>query len=311
MRKKVFVLGELNVDLIVTGSDVTPEWNKEKLVDSFELVLGSSSAITACGLSGLGMEVCFVSVIGDDMFGRFVLSELQRHGVDTRYVTIDPNLRTGAGLSLSTEQDRALLTFMGSIPALQPKHFPEEMLQEAHHIHFGSYYLQESMRLHWGRWFERAREAGVTTSFDTGWDPKEVWYREDIFRLLKNTSLFLPSEAELLQMTGKGTVEEALACLPDDRGTVAVKRGEKGALLSRNAGETIHSGAFPVVPVDTTGAGDSFDAGMIHAFLQGFEEKKALEWANACGAIATQRIGGASTVPNLREVNEFIMKYRN
>ena len=65
MTHRVFILGELNVDLILTGIDILPEWNKEKLADTFELAMGSSSAITACVLAGLGADVSFVGVVGD------------------------------------------------------------------------------------------------------------------------------------------------------------------------------------------------------------------------------------------------------
>ncbi|MED4957599.1 carbohydrate kinase family protein, partial [Paenibacillus macerans] len=75
-RPVVVVAGELNVDIIVSGGDVMPEWNREKMVDGFEVVLGSSSAITACALASLGADVRFVSVVGDDDFGAFWTGEL-------------------------------------------------------------------------------------------------------------------------------------------------------------------------------------------------------------------------------------------
>lgn len=306
MKKNVFVLGELNVDLIVTGKDVKPEWNREKLVDSCDLVLGSSSAITACGLARLGLNVYFVSVVGNDAFGTFATKELQRHGVDTRYVHKDETLRTGVGLSLSMAKDRALLTFMGSIPCLKPDHLPSEWMEEADHVHFGSYYLQEGMRLHWEPLFERAKGIGISTSFDTGWDPHEDWHTAHINRLLKHTDLFMPNEEEFNRLFGRETVKESLEVLPAERGWIAVKCGSKGAVLSRTPGELLESPAFPVVPIDTTGAGDSFNAAMIYAYLNGFEAERALRWANACGAIATQRIGGASTVPDRNEVEVFM-----
>ncbi len=95
LGKRVFVLGELNVDLIFTGDDVTLEANREKLVDDFNQVLGSSSAITASVLAGLGYEVYFVGVVGKDPFGEFCIKELAAKGVRTDYVTVDSELKTG------------------------------------------------------------------------------------------------------------------------------------------------------------------------------------------------------------------------
>ena len=114
--KIVYVLGELNPDMIMTGKDLLPEFNREKLLDSCEIVLGSSSAITAANLAGLGLDVRFVSVVGDDPFGRFCLDELRRSGIDTRYVSVDPRWSTGVTLSFSTTSDRALMTHLGAIP---------------------------------------------------------------------------------------------------------------------------------------------------------------------------------------------------
>ncbi len=90
MTKRVFVLGELNVDLIVRGKDVTPEANKEKIVEQYEVLLGSSSAITAANLAGLGLHTSIVSIVGDDDFGRFCIRRLEELGVDTSYIIVDP-----------------------------------------------------------------------------------------------------------------------------------------------------------------------------------------------------------------------------
>ena len=95
MSKKVYVLGEINVDLIMTGEDVTPEWNREKLVDSFDVAMGSSSVISACGLAGLGLKVYFVGIVGDDEFGHFMIRGLQKAGVNTDGVIVDATQKTG------------------------------------------------------------------------------------------------------------------------------------------------------------------------------------------------------------------------
>jgi sugar/nucleoside kinase (ribokinase family) len=196
---------------------------------------------------------------------------------------------------------------MGSIASLEPGHVPEELFAQADHVHFGSYYLQDTMREHWPSLFARAREAGITTSFDTGWDPRENWHRERITELLPHTDLFMPSEEEIRHIFAASSVQEALEQLPADRGgIVAVKQGSAGScFVDADGGRFRHAG-FKVDPVDTTGAGDSFNAGMIFGFLHGRRGEELLAFANACGALATQRIGGASSVPSLSEVDRFM-----
>src|SRR5215207_8135730 len=97
----VIVVGELNADLILSG-DVAPAFGQvEKLVDDASLVIGSSSAIFACGAARLGLRVAFIGKVGDDALGQFVLRELERHGVDTAGMVVDPSLKTGLTVILS------------------------------------------------------------------------------------------------------------------------------------------------------------------------------------------------------------------
>ncbi|REE78593.1 sugar/nucleoside kinase (ribokinase family) [Paenibacillus taihuensis] len=294
--KKVIVVGELNVDLIFADSNIVPEPNREKLVRDFRLALGSSSAIAAAGLAGLGLEVAFVSIVGDDEFGHFCLRELARLGVDVSHVVVDSSVRTGVTLSLTDERDRSLLTFMGSIGSVTPSMIPEKLFREASHVHFGSYFLQDAMRPHWLELFKLAKACGMTTSFDAGWDPAEHWDRERLAALLAYADWFIPSEEEALQIFEAGSVEELPTRLPAGRGAVIVKCGSAGSAGVYADGRVVYSPPFTVQPVDTTGAGDSFNAGFIAAKLRGESDREALEYANACGALSTLAIGGAGTV---------------
>jgi sugar/nucleoside kinase (ribokinase family) len=305
MEKNIFILGELNVDLIFSGENITPEWNREKLVDHFEQVLGSSSAITACVLAGLGHQVYFVGMVGDDPFGHFCIEQLKDKGVHTDYITVDPGLKTGVTLSLTTPKDRALITYMGAISKLTKEYLPENLYDMADHIHFGSYYLQEDARLQWKEIFAEAHKHQVSTSFDTGWDPNNQWYREDLLELLEFTDLFIPSQEELFSILNIDNITDVPACLPEKRGTVAIKRGKNGSVLLDQDADFISVEGYKVNPIDTTGAGDSFNAGLISGFLQNKRGEELLRFANACGALATLRIGGASYVPSLKEVVQF------
>lgn len=301
--KKAVVVGELNVDLIFAGNGITPEPNREKLVDDFRLALGSSSAITAAGLAGLGCEVEFVSVVGNDDFGAYCLRELNRLGVSTAHVRVEDGRRTGVTLSLSDSGDRSLLTYMGTIDAVTPDIVPVDLFRGASHVHFGSYYLQESMRPHWAELFRHAKRLGLTTSFDCGWDPRETWDRARLKELLAWTDWFIPSEEEALQVFEADSIRALADRLPDKRGGIVVKRGAAGSITVDPAGNVTAMASFPVVPIDTTGAGDSFNAGWIVAMLEGRDTEDALRFANACGAVSTLAIGGAGslTVEGLHE----------
>ncbi|MBS4200821.1 carbohydrate kinase family protein [Bacillus sp. FJAT-49732] len=304
-KKKIFIIGEINVDLIMTGENVEPQWNQEKLVDSFDLVLGSSSCITAAGLAGLGMDVYFVGLVGDDVFGHFCVEELNKKGINTTYVKLVPHIQTGVTLSLSTSKDRALLTYMGTISELGPEDIPEEIYDLADHIHFGSYFLQTNMKKHWKDVLIKARSQNVTTSFDTGWDPNEKWDRDVILSLMEDVSLFIPSEVEINNIFGLEDVSQVEGILPEQHENVVVKLGAKGSMMIDPQGNSTRASGYSITPIDTTGAGDSFNAGLIYGYLHGMKNNDLLVFANACGALATLRIGGASTVPSVEDVIAF------
>ena len=81
----VLVLGEINPDVVVRATDPTPSFGQvERFVDSIDLVIGSSSAIFACGAARLGLRTAFVGVVGDDPMGRFMLDALRARGVEIR-----------------------------------------------------------------------------------------------------------------------------------------------------------------------------------------------------------------------------------
>ncbi|MFC4302971.1 carbohydrate kinase family protein [Cohnella boryungensis] len=311
MSKIVYIVGELNPDAILSGPDVKPEPNKEKLIEHFELTLGSSSAITACVLARLGVEVRFVSIAGNDEYGRFCIEQLNQYGVNTDNVAITEREKTGVTFSLSNPTDRSLLTYMGTIPLVEPSLIPlGEIAREADHLHFGSFFLQEGMKPHWQELFRQVREKGVTTSFDTGYDPHERWDRETIASLLAHTDYFVPSETEAEHIFGSSDSAGLMNALPEKRGLVALKRGSEGASLLEPSGTWIHAEPFRVSPIDTTGAGDSFNAGFLYATLHGASAEERLRFASACGAMATLRIGGVKGAPTADEVRQFIAGQR-
>jgi sugar/nucleoside kinase (ribokinase family) len=292
----VLVLGELNADLILQG-DVEPAWGQaEKLLDDAALVLGGSSAIFACGVARLGLRVVFAGVIGDDAIGRFCREALERAGVDTAGVVVDPSERTGMTIILQRPDDRAMLTFAGAIAALTPQAIAPELLRGARHLHVGSYFLQTALQPGLPELFAEARRRGATTSLDTNWDPAGAWSGLDA--LLAETDMLLPNEAEARAIARAATWEEALEALAGRVPTVAVKRGGAGAAGASGA-ERVQVATPRVEVVDAVGAGDSFDAGFVCGALAGWELERCLKLAVACGALSTRAAGGTAAQPTL------------
>jgi sugar/nucleoside kinase (ribokinase family) len=313
-RFDLVVVGELNPDVIVGDRHAVPVYGQvETLVDSIRLTLGSSSAIFACGAARLGLRTAFVGIVGADPFGRFVLDALRERGVDTSACRTDPVRPTGATVILSRGDDRAILTAMGTIDVLRAEEVPRDLLAEARHLHVGSTYLQHALRPGLATLFADAHAAGLTVSFDCNWDPSGNW-DGGIDALLSGADLFLPNGAEV----------RAIADIDDDRAaaaalirrsaagrasgdvTVAVKRGPDGGLAVRE-GVAVEASALSVDVLDTTGAGDSFDAGMVYGFLAGWSLEASLELAVACGSLSVRTIGGTEGQPTIAEARATLL----
>lgn len=299
----LLVAGEINPDLILAG-DVEPAFGQvEKIIDSTSLTIGSSSAIFACGAARLGLKVGFVGLCGDDLFGRFMLEQMQQRGVDTSPVIVQSGSATGLSVILNRGTDRAILTSPGVIPAFQADNIPENLLSQAGHLHVASYFLQTGLQSGLPDLFERARAAGMTTSLDTNYDPSESW--SGLEMLLPLTNVFLPNELEICSLTGSLNARQAVERLAGKVETLAVKLGAQGA-LARQGIETIHVNSLPVKVVDTVGAGDTFDAGFIYGYIKGWPLEKSLRLAAVCGALSLQGAGGTTAQPTLAEAEAYL-----
>ncbi len=303
----LLVAGEINPDLILTDPELEPRFGQaEVLVKDAALTPGSSSVIFACGAARLGLKVAFVGVCGDDVFGHFMLDAMQARGVDTAHVMIDPAQKTGFSVILNRVTDRGMLTHLGVINALTSDDVCDDLLTQARHLHIASYFLQDKLQPGLPDLFRRARALGLTTSLDTNWDPAEQW--TGIHDLLPLVDVFLPNENEARALMNTANVEDAARGLAASSKVIAVKMGADGGLaiegdtVPDRAGDAIvQAPAIPVEIVDTVGAGDTFDAGFIYGFLQGWALRKSLRLGIACGSLSTQKSGGLEGQPTLAE----------
>lgn len=308
----LLVAGDLNPDLIVVDPRLEPVFGQtETIVESIRMEIGSSSAIAACGAARLGLRVAFVGVVGEDAFGRYALDALDRAGIDVSGCRIDPSVPTGATVILSRGADRAILTAIGAIDRLRADDIPRELLAEARHLHVGSTYLQPALTADLADLFGEARGLGLTTSFDCNWDPTGTW-DDRIDGLLQAADMFMPNLEEARLITGKIAAPAAAgdllrrAAVGRETGrsfTLAVKHGAGGAMAMRGAWEyeVTEVAVLPVAVVDSTGAGDSFDAGFLYGTLAGWPLRDTLELAVACGSLSVTGIGGTTAQPTLAE----------
>lgn len=276
MAKPVLVVGDINADLILTDLNAAPQPGREVLAGACALTLGGSSAICAAGIGALGHPVAFVGKVGKDEIGDRMLSLLRDRRVDVSGVARGG--RTGITVSISHPTDRALVTFGGTVATTRRRDLNIPALARFGHLHMAGYFLQAALRPDVPLILAQAKKAGLTTSLDPGWDPESRW---DV--PLKNVDVLFVNEAESGALRPKG-VE-----------TVVVKLGAQGARVG-----ALRVPAPRVAAVDTTGAGDTFDAGFIVARMRGRSIADALALGNACGALSTLKPGGFEGQPGLR-----------
>jgi sugar/nucleoside kinase (ribokinase family) len=298
----VLVVGEILADVIVRDRDPRPEFGQtERYVDSVSLVMGSSSVIFACGAARLGLRVAMASVVGDDALGRFMLASMAERNLDTIAVRVDPNHPTGASVHLASSTDRAILTAPGTTPLVRAEDVPLSLVRRARHIHAGAVYVMDALRPGLPALFRAARAGGATTSCDTNWDPVEQW-DGGIREILNETDIFLPNEAEATLIARERDPETAArALVAMGARVVAVKLGAAGAIAVTADGRRAACPALPIEPVDATGAGDSFDAGFVAAWLAGRPLETCLAIGAACGSLSTRGVGGTGAQPTLDE----------
>jgi len=300
---RILVIGELNVDIVVTGLKSIPKPGVEILASDCELTLGSASAIFAAGISKLGHRVTFVSQVGRDGFGDFCLNALEKAGVATDNVHwIDE--KTGVTIALSIGRDRTLLTYQGAISTLTADRVDPSVLEGQQHLHLTSYYLQQGLQPSFADLLSEAKAEGLTTSFDPNSDPAGEW-SAGIDRVMPHTDILFVNEREALNLTGKASAKSALKVLAELVPCAVIKLGHKGAIAMKDNQLFTHSG-FKIHAVDPTGAGDSFDAGFTSTYLRKAPISECLRIGNACGALSALKPGGTAGQPNLRALDDFL-----
>jgi len=277
-------IGDLAADLVLVDPDAPMQPGREILVRDCGLSLGGATGILAAAASRLGLRVRMVGRVGDDGLGRFILGELAAAGVDIAMVARGATERTAVTVAVAERGERALLTYSGTIATFAGTDVPEAALRETRHVHISSYYLQIALQRDVPRLLRAARAAGATTSLDTGDDPANRW-ESGIADALAEVDLFFPNEREAAHLGGFEDLARQIGC-------VALKQGGAGAALSLPNGLRLTRAAFPVVAIDTTGAGDVFNAGYLAAMLRGSDPAECLRWACAGGALATTWPGG-------------------
>jgi len=304
---EVCVVGELNLDLILYGLPEVPVLDREHLASAMAFTLGSSSGIFAHNLGVLGTKVGFISKIGSDPLGKMAAERLSAAGIDiSRMKQGTGNTSTGLTVVLPLPRHRYMFTYPGTMFEMQYSDIDLDYLRSARHFHLSSFYLHRALRPQIPSLFRQAKEAGLTTSLDTNDDPENQW-AQDLLDVLKYVDVFLPNEREAKNIARTDDLTQALNLLAGLSQIVVVKRGS-GAAICRKGDEQWSLAPPPVQVVDDIGAGDTFDAGFIHAYVQGAKLEDCLAFANIAAAYSVTQPGGTEAFRDRPSLQSFIRR---
>lgn len=305
---RVIVVGSANVDFVVQTPHI-PRPGETVLGHSFVMAMGGKGANQAVGAARLGAEVTFVARVGSDIFGDQCLEAYRAEGIDTRFITRDPQEATGVALiAVAADGENSITVASGANMRLLPEHveaarlafegadvlvMPLEVPPET---------VMAAARL--------ARASGVRVILNPA--PARTLPRE----LLQLIDVLTPNRIELAQLAGIAEYEvtsltdsqlgQVLLGLGVKEGVITL--GAEGALVVASA-EAIRIPAFPITAVDTTAAGDAFNAGLAVALGQGESLQQAARYANACGALAATRVGAQPSLPRATEIATFLAQH--
>lgn len=299
LARPIAIVGNLNVDQIVSTVTRFPEWDEELLVESSKLELAGTAGYLALAARSLGLTPFVVSTVGDDANGAFMRQALATAGIDDAGVETIPESPTCLGIVFVGDRgQRSILTVLGAHEEMSvevaEKH-DQAISQCAEVFLCGSYLLPRFTPRVAIAYASALRSRGQFVVFDPSWDPGgwRAQTRADTLALLAEVDLFMPNEEELCRLTGTSTWQEGVAALSSRTSEVVIKRGASGAVSV--VGDTVvEVTGLPVVAVNTVGAGDVFDMSFLYARRKGWETRECLEFAGAAAACVISQTGSRS-----------------
>lgn len=295
----VILVGPVFCDLIFTGLPGLPQLGQEIYSSGFDLTLGGGSFITGVALRRLGLRSGVSCIVGDDLWGRIVLEGMAAEGLDLGLTRQVHGPHRHITVALSYPSDRAFVSYSDQQPPLSS---PAEFLADVpfRHLHMaGLGCAKEQLDL-----LALAKQQGATVSISCQWCV-ETMRNPRVRAVIDQADLFIPNEEEALLLTNEATAEAALDILADWTPRVALTVGPRGVLGAQGSARYAVP-ALPVTAIDTTGAGDSFCAGLIYGFLQGKSFVECLHHGAVCGSLSTTARGGTPALPWLTDVERWV-----
>lgn len=314
----VACLGEVLIDFIAE------EKGSLDSVASFQKCPGGAPANVAVGITRLGVTCGFIGKVGADPFGEFLKTSLRKNGVNTEGIVETKEAPTALAFVSRTKTGERHFLFYREPCAdvlLTEDDLHQDWLHNIKYLHVGGVSLTRNpSRQTTLRAIEIARKNGVAITFDPNlrldlWSGGLEECRKILHQVLVRTDIFLPSQQELLLIMDTEQIDDALSRAHElGPHTICLKRGADGSQISTKTSkgkyDQFSQKAFDVNVVDTTGAGDGFNAGLIVGLVKGMSLREAVRQGTAAASLVITKIGAMTTLPTEQELSQFLMKMK-
>ncbi len=282
-------LGRIYCDMVFNGLDAMPVLGRELFANDFSLTPGGGALITAAHAVALGRPTALLARYGTDGISQALEGEIEALGIDLRFLDRAADAGPQVTVVIVQDSERAFLSRRAGTALPQTFEAALEST-DARHLHIAEYATLHEIP----HAVSAAVARGLTVSLDPSWDA-ELIRDPAFFERAAGVSVFLPNLEEARELSRCDDPEAALDFLAGHFPIVAIKCGGDGALLSMHGHKYRRS--TPVVEiVDTTGAGDAFNAGFLHAWLDGADGAQCLASAIASGTSSVQAVGGTGSL---------------
>ncbi|UCC41421.1 MAG: carbohydrate kinase family protein [Candidatus Omnitrophota bacterium] len=310
MTKKICVIGNSVADFIASPVEKIPRWGElMDIVNPITMNIGGNGAISAACAARLGLKPYLVSKIGSDELGTRLKSVLDTAKVNTQWLFSDAKTPTSVTLAIvNNEGERMFFHHIGSNAKLTIKDIKKIKLKGMNGLILGSMFILPGIKpKDAAAIVKMAKDNKLPTFLDVAWDPTGKW---DIGNVFKNVDFFMPNEEELLHIARTRSLTRAVERLhKKGMDTIIVKQGASGCTVFDFGHRSMHIKAPRVKAVDSTGAGDAFNAGFIYSYLDSGDVRHSAEFATFAASKTVTGIGGARAAPTIKELNQFMKKH--
>jgi len=309
MKPVVVTIADVIVDLNVAIPSLPIEADTIQYASQVFAVPGGTNGNFIIAGQRLGLQMRPIGPVGDDFFGKELIRGLKLEGVDLSLLQIDPG--TATTISLVLVDDAGAHAFLGHVGAKGPRELPAEWRQaviEADAVFTAGYAFSEMHPPVILEAIAATAAAGVPFFFDAG--PQAlVMPVDDLRQVMGRTRVLLATEGEIVTLAGVDDYAAAARLfLSQGPEMVVVKLGPAGCHVFAQGGD-VRCPGFPVAVRDTTGAGDSFAAAFVYAYLMGYDVRQMGTLANAMGAAKVQKLGSGTSLPTPDEIRAVLNRF--